>query len=82
MGMNNRKFLKKLLASPTNVRFDDFSKLVEGFGFELVRITGSHHIFFHPALRLSVNIQEHRGEAKTYQVRDFLSLVQAHRLTL
>ena len=79
--MNHRKLLKKILASPANVRLGDFCKLVVAFGFELVRISGSHHIFLHPRLGISVNLQEWHGEAKPYQVRDFLKLVESQGLT-
>ena len=82
MGMNHRKLLKKILASPANVRFDDFCKLVEAFGFELVRISGNHPIFSHHRLGISVNLQEWQGEAKPCQVRDFLKLVESQGLTI
>lgn len=80
--MNNRKLLQKLLASPANARFEDVCRLVEAFGFRLVRVSGSHHIFVHPALAELVNLQELGGEAKPYQVRQFLRLVERHNLTL
>lgn len=80
--MNKRKLLKKLLASPNNVRFDDACGLVEAFGFQLVRISGSHHIFSHPAIPELVNLQEVSGQAKPYQVRQFLRLVERNHLTL
>jgi predicted RNA binding protein YcfA (HicA-like mRNA interferase family) len=42
--MNNRKLLEKILNGSKNIKFNDFIKLVIGFGFELDRINGSHHI--------------------------------------
>ena len=45
--MDRRKLLRKILASSKNIRFDDMVWLVEGFGFRLARIKGSHHIFSH-----------------------------------
>jgi predicted RNA binding protein YcfA (HicA-like mRNA interferase family) len=74
--------LRKLLASPTNARFDDVRGLVEAFGFRLVRASGSHHIFVHPSVPELVNLQEDSGQAKPYQVRQFLRLVERHNLTL
>jgi len=38
--------------------------LVEGFGFRLDRVTGSHYIFVHPDIPELVNLQEVKGEAK------------------
>ncbi|MEO6808286.1 MAG: type II toxin-antitoxin system HicA family toxin [Isosphaeraceae bacterium] len=80
--MNKRKLLRKLLASPNNARFDDVRVLIEAFGFRLVRVSGSHHIFSHPAVPELVNLQEVAGEAKPYQVRQVLRLVERHNLTL
>ncbi len=42
--MNKRKFLRKLLASTNNARFDEVRGSVEAFGFRLVRVSGSRHI--------------------------------------
>ena len=56
--------------------------LVEAFGFTLVRINGSHHIFTHSDIPDLVNLQNVKGKAKPYQVKQFLSLVEQHNLTL
>ena len=56
--------------------------LVEGFGFSLARVTGSHHIFAHPAIPELVNVQSVGGEAKPYQIRQFLRLVERYNLQL
>ena len=80
--MNRRKLLEKILAGSKNVRFDDMVKLVEGFGLRLSRVKGSHHIFVHPAVRELVNLQNVHGEAKPYQIQQFLRLVERYNLTL
>ena len=56
--------------------------LVEAFGFSLSRISGSHHIFVHPDVRELVNLQEVKGQAKPYQIRQFLKLVEHYNLDL
>ena len=56
--------------------------LVEGFGFVRVRVSGSHHIFTHPKVRQLINLQNVAGEAKPYQVRQFLRLVERYGLSL
>ena len=81
-GLNKRKLLQKLLDSPTNARFGDVCRLVEGFGFRLARVTGSHHIYTHHGIVELVNLQEVGGEAKPYQVRQFLRLVERYNLKL
>jgi len=80
--VNKRKILAKALASPNNVRFDEMVSLVEGFGFRLSRVKGSHHIFVHQAMRELVNIQNAAGRAKPYQVRQFLRLVERYNIEI
>jgi predicted RNA binding protein YcfA (HicA-like mRNA interferase family) len=65
-----------------NVAFPDFVRLVESCGFQLQRTRGSHHIFVHPDLPELLNVQEVRGEAKPYQIRQFLRLVERYALKL
>lgn len=80
--MNRRKLLNKILSGSKNIRFDDLVLLAEGFGFELSRVRGSHHVFQHPDIPELLNLQNDRGQAKPYQVRQFLDLVERYRLTL
>jgi hypothetical protein len=65
-----------------NVRFGDLRDLAEGFGFELAKVRGSHYISKHPDIPELINLQEVRGEAKPYQIRQFLSLVERYNLQL
>ena len=65
-----------------NVSFSDMRRLVESFGFELRRTRGSHHMFVHPEVPELLNLQEVRGEAKPYQIRQFLRLVERYALSL
>ncbi|MBD2145881.1 type II toxin-antitoxin system HicA family toxin [Sphaerospermopsis sp. FACHB-1194] len=46
--------------------------LFEAFGFSLLRINGSHHIFTHPTIPELINLQNCNGKAIPYQVRQFL----------
>ena len=80
--MNRRALLNRLAASQTNVRFSDLEDLVLAFGFRLKRTRGSHHLYDHPGLWEELNLQEARGEAKAYQVRQFLKLAERHKLEL
>ena len=56
--------------------------LVEAFGFKLARVSGSHHIFKHPNVADIVNIQNRRGKAQPYQIRQFLAIVEENSLKL
>jgi predicted RNA binding protein YcfA (HicA-like mRNA interferase family) len=81
--VNRRKLLRKLARGALqNVAFTDMVNLVEGFGFRLARKAGSHHIFVRPEVPELVNLQNVKGEAKPYQVRQFLQVVERHNLQL
>jgi len=77
-----QKLLRQVLNNPKNVSFKDMVSLVEAFGFTLDRINGSHHIFIHPDIPEIVNIQNVKGSAKPYQVRQFLTLAETYNLSL
>jgi predicted RNA binding protein YcfA (HicA-like mRNA interferase family) len=81
--MNRRRLLRRLVSGALqNVRFADMVALIEGFGFRLERRAGSHHVFLHPHVMELVNLQEVDGEAKPYQIRQFLKLVERYNLRL
>jgi len=81
--MNRRRLLRRLASGALqNVAFSDMKSLAEGFGFRLDRVTGSHHIFAHSEIPELVNLQEVRGQAKPYQIRQFLRLVERYNLRL
>lgn len=75
------KLYAKVRNNPNGVRFEEFVSLVRSFGFEFDRREGSHILYKHPSVAEFVNIQEGSGAmAKTVQVREFLKLVERHRL--
>lgn len=80
--MDNRKLLKKLLSGSKNVRFSEAKKVAEAFGFMLDRINGSHHIFVHPDLPELVNLQDVKGKAKSYQIKQLLKIIEKHDLKM
>jgi len=74
--------LQAALSGSRNLRFGDFVRLVEAFGFTLVRVRGSHHIFARPGIAEIINLQDAAGQAKPYQVQQFLKLVERYDLAL
>ena len=80
--MNPHKLLQKALSSPANIRFEEACALARAFGFHLSRVRGSHHIYAHPNVRELVNLQEVKGKAKPYQVKQLLALVEGYNLSL
>lgn len=80
--MKRRKLLKRIIGGSKNIRFEEMVNLVKGFGFKLSRTDGSHHIFTRPDIPELVNLQDVKGQAKPYQMRQFLKLVEKHNLKL
>lgn len=80
--MKARKIYEKLLAGSRNIRFGDFCKVTEAFGYRLDRVSGSHHIFENPRASRPLNLQNDRGQAKPYQIRQFLRDVEEFHLTI
>ena len=80
--MNKKKLYEKAQRSQNNMSFHEMQMLVEAFGFRLKWIKGSHFIYSRPEIPRPVNIQEKKGKAKSYQVRQFLLLVKQYCLEL
>ena len=66
-----------------NIAFDDFTHLVRALGFEPRRTRGSHHVFHHQQIGETLVVQPSKdGDAKPYQVRQLLRLIEQHALHL
>ena len=78
--MKKWKRLKKVLGQTENTRFADMIALAEAYGFQLSRINGSHHIFKHPLMAELLNLQNYKGKAKAYQIRQFVRLLEQYDL--
>jgi len=80
--LNKKKTLKKLLGRSRNIRFAELIAVANAFGFHETRSRVSHHILEHPAIPELLNLQDCGGQAKPYQVRQFLSLVEQYNLDM
>ena len=79
--MNRRKLMQRIMAGTHhNIAFTDFLNLIAGFGFQVTRIRGSHHICSNPMAGATISIQPVHGQAKPYQVREFLKMVRRYNL--
>ncbi len=58
------------------------TKLLEAFGFKLKRVKGSHHIYKHANVPYLVNIQNRKGNVKSYQVDQFIDIIKEFKLSL
>ncbi len=70
---SSKKMLEKMRMEPTNVRFSELLKVCEEF-FAKPRKSGPSHTIFKTPWPGDprVNIQNDKGKAKTYQVRQVL----------
>ena len=80
--MKKAKLLKKLLSGSKNIRFNEAVAVAEAFGFRLSRIEGSHHIYVHAGIPELVNLQNHKGKAVSYQVKQLLQLIERYNLQM
>ncbi len=78
--MNKRRLLQKLLSGSKNIRFTEAIAIAEAFGFRLDRIKGSHHIFIHTEVPELVNLQNVKGKAKPYQIKQLLKIIEKNDL--
>ena len=79
--MNRKALLRRLLEGAVhNVSFADPVNLVVGLGFQLQRAGGSHRLYAHPEVPEMLNLQDARGEAKPYQIRQLLRLIERYNL--
>jgi hypothetical protein len=67
--------LARARANPASLRFAEACTLAECHGWVLARQRGSHRIFRRPGTPRLLNLQDVRGMAKAYQVRQLLAAV-------
>ena len=81
--MNKKKLLQSIITSRgKNVLFTDFQTILEAFGFRLDRINGSHHIYIHKTGKHLISIQSVGKDAKPYQVKQFIAIVERFNLKM
>ena len=80
--MNKMKLLARIRNSQKNVKYSDFISLLNAFGFYYVRTNGSHNIYHNDNVPKNVNVQDNKGQAKPYQVQQFLFLVDKYDLKI
>ncbi|NML10543.1 type II toxin-antitoxin system HicA family toxin [Sphingobium sp. AR-3-1] len=74
------KLLERLLQGNRSLTFRDLERLLRAPGFELDRTTGSHRQYVHSNVPRSFPVQPDGKDAKRYQIRELLELVEAYGL--
>ena len=73
----SRKILDQMKHEPANVRFSDLKKICEGYFGKPRQMGTSHAVFKTPWIGdPRINIQEDKGKAKAYQVRQVLLAIE------
>lgn len=80
MNVEKSEIYEKLKRNPANVSFDDICKAAELFGFRFRGGKGSHKIFVRTGIREMLNFQEVKGNAKPYQVKQFVKIIEKNNL--
>ena len=75
--MRTRKLLERLENIPTGATFEDIKTLLLREGFQLDRITGSHHIF--KTVRHHLCYSSSRDRVKSVYVKRVIELVEQAR---
>lgn len=74
---SSEKILAQMLSEPTSVRFSDLLKVCREYFGKPRQTSGSHVIFKTPwPGDPRVNIQNDKGNAKAYQVRQVLAAIE------
>ena len=71
------KLLTKMRLEPTNIRFSDLQAVCEAFFGKPRQTSGSHMVFKTPWIGdPRINIQNDKGRAKAYQVKQVLAAIE------
>jgi hypothetical protein len=80
--MKKQKLLQKLLSGSKNIRFSEATAIAKAFGFQLDRVSGSHHVFIHAGIPALINLQDVGGKAKPYQIKQLLKTIEQYDLQM
>jgi len=81
--MKREKLIKEIdewRDNSKNIRFERLCTIAEALGFEFSRQHGSHKIYVLRGAKEILDIQNISGRAKSYQVKQFIVLVDKYRL--
>jgi hypothetical protein len=67
-------------STPQNVRFERLCTIAEVFGFRFSRQQGSHKVYVKDGVEEILNFQNVNGKAKPYQVKQFIGILEKHKL--
>jgi len=75
--------LEKLLIrfrAGSELSFAELQTILRVYGFQLDRVSGSHHIYVHPSARRPISVQPDGKSAKRYQIKQLRTMIDEFRL--
>lgn len=82
MTQDAKLYARLLTARKIALTFRDFERLLVAFGFVLARQRGSHRVYVNGGCDRPLIVQPRGSDAKPYQVREFLDMIEEHRLSM
>jgi predicted RNA binding protein YcfA (HicA-like mRNA interferase family) len=72
-----QKLLRRIRNNRKAVTFHDLRTLLESFGFELIRVSGSHHIFSRRVVgeEVTLVIPLRKGHVNSHYVKEALEII-------
>jgi len=74
------ELLDELNSNIKNIRFARLCNILNEFGFEFKGGKGSHRIFARSGIEEMINVQDVKGKAKPYQVRQIIKIIERYGL--
>lgn len=74
---NQEKRILRLLRGQKDVKFHEIKTILEGIGYRLTRITGSHHIFKHGIEKIMI-LPVHENKIKTVYLRSIILILKKY----
>jgi predicted RNA binding protein YcfA (HicA-like mRNA interferase family) len=74
------KILQRLLDGQHSISFRDFERILVALGFSWERTKGSHRQYVHPKIPRPFPVQPSGKDAKRYQIRELLELIEGYGL--
>ena len=81
--MKPRKAIQELdewRSNRSDIRFERFCAVIEHFGFRCRVGKGSHKVYVRKGVIENLTVQEKKGKAKPYQIKQFIDLVDKYKL--
>lgn len=76
------KLYSRSLQNPRGLSFREFERLLSAFGFVHARTVGSHRHYTHPRVPEILTVLPGGKDAKAYQVRRLLEMVDQFGLSI